>query len=160
MVWVDVEWSLLRSPAELLHEIILVDDASSGPEHGHLGARLEQYVSTQLPATPVTILRAPARVGLIRARLLGAAEATGSVLTFLDSHVEVKYFLLVTQIFFLSPGDPRVAGASAGGGGQGPEDGGLPHHRRHLGRDIRVRVGLGPHLGRLQLEAELPVVHR
>ena len=150
---------MLRSPAELLQEIILVDDASSGPEHGHLGARLEQYVAAQLPV-PVTILRAPARVGLIRARLLGAAEATGSVLTFLDSHVEVKYFLLVTQIFFLCPGDPWVAGAAAGGGGQGPEDGGLPHHRRHLGRDIRVRVCLGPHMGRLQLEAELPVVHR
>ena len=98
--WCECCW--LRSPAELLHEIILVDDASSGPEHGHLGARLEQYVAAQLPV-PVTILRAPARVGLIRARLLGAAEATGSVLTFLDSHVEVKYFLLVTQIFFLSP---------------------------------------------------------
>ena len=33
----------LRSPRELLTEIILVDDAS---EHDHLGQQLEDYVST------------------------------------------------------------------------------------------------------------------
>ena len=36
----------------------------------------------------VSIVRAKERVGLIRARLMGAAAAKGPVLTFLDSHVE------------------------------------------------------------------------
>ena len=77
---------LNRSPLELIKEIILVDDASSGPDHLHLGEQLEQYVA-RLPV-PVHIIRSSERIGLIRARLLGADAATGSVLTFLDSHVE------------------------------------------------------------------------
>ena len=62
-----------------------MDDAS-GSEHGHLRIQLEEYVA-KLPVI-VKILRMPDRSGLIRARLLGAEHAVGSVLTFLDSHVE------------------------------------------------------------------------
>ena len=46
---------------------------------------LERYVA-QFPV--VKIVRAPERTGLIRARLLGAAHASGDVLTYLDSHCE------------------------------------------------------------------------
>ena len=77
---------LNRSPQELVREIVLVDDASSGPQHQHLGSDLEEYVA-KLPV-PVKIVRSAERIGLIRARLLGAEAAVGSVLTFLDSHVE------------------------------------------------------------------------
>ena len=60
---------------ELLKEIILVDDASSGEEHMHLGNELEEYVA-QLPV-PVIIVRSEERIGLIRARMMGAEAASG-----------------------------------------------------------------------------------
>jgi len=71
-----------RSPPSLLEEVVLVDDAST---QSHLLEELEVYVSKY---PKVKIVRSPERVGLIRARLLGAAHAKGPVLTFLDSHCE------------------------------------------------------------------------
>jgi len=71
-----------RSPDELLEEIILVDDAS---DMNHVKEQLDDYMA-QYPK--VRIIRSPERVGLIRARLLGAAKAKAPALTFLDSHIE------------------------------------------------------------------------
>ena len=73
---------LNRSPQELLKEIILVDDAS---DLKHLKTDLESYMSKH---QKVKIVRAEERVGLIRARLIGASKASGPVLIFLDSHIE------------------------------------------------------------------------
>lgn len=51
----------------------------------HLKGQLNEYAILH----PVLkVVRSPIRVGLIRARLLGAAQATGQVLTYLDSHCE------------------------------------------------------------------------
>lgn len=70
-------WSVIdRSPRELVNEIILVDDCSTWE---HLNRPLEDYV--ELLPVKVKIIRAPKRVGLIRARLYGAKYATVSIIT-------------------------------------------------------------------------------
>ncbi|XP_041348637.1 polypeptide N-acetylgalactosaminyltransferase 5-like [Gigantopelta aegis] len=71
-----------RSPPHLLKEIIIVDDGST---MDHLKEPLAKYVSA---LDKVTLLRTSQMEGLIRARLLGYSKATGSVLVFLDSHIE------------------------------------------------------------------------
>ncbi|KAG7477460.1 hypothetical protein MATL_G00069940 [Megalops atlanticus] len=76
---------LHTAPAIFLTEILLVDDASTAE---HLKGRLEKYVRT---LKVVRVLRQPERKGLVAARLLGAREARGEVLTFLDSHCECFY---------------------------------------------------------------------
>ncbi|XP_068996878.1 polypeptide N-acetylgalactosaminyltransferase 6-like [Embiotoca jacksoni] len=73
---------LHTAPADLLTEILLVDDASTDD---HLKTRLDEYVQ-QLKI--VRVLRQRKRKGLITARLMGAQAARGEVLTFLDSHCE------------------------------------------------------------------------
>ena len=50
-----------------------------------MGQKLQDYVDA-LPK--VKLLRSPERVGLTRARLIGAESAKGEVLVFLDSHCE------------------------------------------------------------------------
>lgn len=74
---------IYRSPAVLLKEIILVDDAST---HDFLHQPLDDYVAA-LPKT--FIIRNPSRQGLIRTRMNGARVASGDALIFLDAHVEV-----------------------------------------------------------------------
>ncbi|KAG8178088.1 hypothetical protein JTE90_017438 [Oedothorax gibbosus] len=77
-------YSVIRtSPKSLIAEIILVDDAS---ERDYLGKKLENYVSKL--SIPTKVMRTGKRSGLIRARLIGAAAATGQVITFLDAHCE------------------------------------------------------------------------
>lgn len=76
---------LNRAPSELIKEIILVDDFSTKE---HLKQPLEEYVKENFEK--VRIIRATKREGLIRARLMGAREATGDIIIFLDSHTEAN----------------------------------------------------------------------
>ena len=94
IVFYNEAWSTLlrtvhsvinRSPPSLLQEIILVDDAS---DHMELLDQLDTYMNA-LPV-PSQVIRIIERGGLIRARLAGAEQATGSVLVFLDAHCEVS----------------------------------------------------------------------
>uniref|UniRef100_A0A8C2UNL4 Polypeptide N-acetylgalactosaminyltransferase n=1 Tax=Chinchilla lanigera TaxID=34839 RepID=A0A8C2UNL4_CHILA len=75
-----------RTPASLLHEIILVDDDS---DFDDLKGELDEYVQKYLPEK-TKVIRNTKREGLIRGRMIGAAHATGEVLVFLDSHCEVN----------------------------------------------------------------------
>jgi len=76
-----------RSPTALLREVILTDDFSN---KDFLGKPLDEYVTKHWPGGKVKVVRAAKREGLIRTRILGAKEATGDVLIFLDSHVEAN----------------------------------------------------------------------
>uniref|UniRef100_A0A3Q3DJM8 Polypeptide N-acetylgalactosaminyltransferase n=1 Tax=Hippocampus comes TaxID=109280 RepID=A0A3Q3DJM8_HIPCM len=91
LCFVDEVWSTLlrsvhsvlnRSPPHLLKEIILVDDFS---KKKYLKENLDHYMAN---FSKVRVIHLKERQGLIRARMAGAAVATGEVLTFLDSHVE------------------------------------------------------------------------
>ncbi|KAM6953438.1 polypeptide N-acetylgalactosaminyltransferase 11 [Aplochiton taeniatus] len=75
-----------RTPAYLLHEIILVDDCS---ELEDLKEDLDRYLRHSLQGK-VKLVRNKKREGLIRGRMIGASHATGEVLVFLDSHCEVN----------------------------------------------------------------------
>lgn len=76
-----------RTPPELLKQIVLVDDCS---EWDSLKQQLDDYVSLHWPDL-VDIVRNQERRGLIGARLAGAKVATGEVMVFFDSHIEVNY---------------------------------------------------------------------
>ncbi|KAK5972274.1 hypothetical protein GCK32_003863, partial [Trichostrongylus colubriformis] len=74
-----------RTPAHLLKEIILIDDKSNRAELGQpLDEHLKRFGSL------VTLIRSSERLGLIRAKIMGAKAATGDVLVFLDSHCEAN----------------------------------------------------------------------
>ncbi|XP_024594957.1 polypeptide N-acetylgalactosaminyltransferase 11 isoform X2 [Neophocaena asiaeorientalis asiaeorientalis] len=79
-----------RTPARLLHEIILVDDDS---DFDDVKGELDEYIQKYLPGK-IKVIRNTKREGLIRGRMIGAAHATGEVLVFLDSHCEVNVMWL------------------------------------------------------------------
>lgn len=97
-------WSVInRSPVSLLEEILLVDDAS---DRAFLKQPLEDYVKT-LPVR-TTIIRSVERVGLIKARVLGAENANGEVLTFLDAHCECTIGWLESLLDRIADNPTRV----------------------------------------------------
>ena len=70
------------TPKELIEEIILVDDAS---DRDYLKKKLDDAMANLPLGVKGKVLRMEKRSGLIQARLKGAAESIGPVLTFLDA---------------------------------------------------------------------------
>lgn len=101
IVFFNEPWSVLvrtvysvldRSPPELVKEVLLVDDCSFMP---HTKTQLQEYFAKE---PKVRILRSPQRLGLIKARLMGARNATTEILTFLDAHCECTTGWLEPQL--------------------------------------------------------------
>ncbi|KAK6049882.1 glycosyltransferase, group 2 family protein [Cooperia oncophora] len=76
---------LLRSPPQLIKEIVMVDDYS---DKEHLKEKLDKYIKRF--NGKVRLVRTEDREGLIRARTIGAKHATADVVIFLDAHCEVN----------------------------------------------------------------------
>lgn len=76
-----------RTPPQLLHEIILVNDNST---NSNLFEELENYVDKNFGGK-VKMFVNKKRRGLIKTRMEGARHATGEVIVFLDSHMEVTW---------------------------------------------------------------------
>lgn len=73
--FISISYRILCATAQLI--VVVID---------YLGKELEEHV-VNLPV-PVRVLRTNIRSGLIRARLIGAKEVKGQVITFLDAHCE------------------------------------------------------------------------
>ncbi|WKX88208.1 hypothetical protein Q1695_008105 [Nippostrongylus brasiliensis] len=76
-----------RTPSNLLHEVILYEDASE--EKHQLSTYLKEFGTLTGWGGKMRITRTDERQGLIRAKTLASRMATGDVLVFLDSHCEV-----------------------------------------------------------------------
>ncbi|CAL8097693.1 unnamed protein product [Calicophoron daubneyi] len=92
--------TLLRSPPNLIKEVILVDDGSTMRDF--LKDQLDNYLKEHYPDGKVRVVRSPTRQGLITARLLGAKAATGDVLVFLDSHCEPSHNWLPPLLHYIA----------------------------------------------------------
>ena len=76
-----------NTPASMLHEIILIDDASKKDEFKDV---LENYLAGVFRGVRILLLRSERSLGLIRARILGIQRAQGNVVVCMDSHMEVQ----------------------------------------------------------------------
>lgn len=80
-------WSILnQTPRKLLHELILVDDGSNNTD---ITNDLPWYIKHRLKHENIRLIRNPTQKHLIVAKLIGAKNASGDALVFLEGHCEV-----------------------------------------------------------------------
>ena len=93
-VSISVESILARTPPELLVEVIVVDDNGVPGHHGlpaniRKGVDEDEWTYVESLSPKVKVIHHDDREGCARSRLTGARAATGQVLMFVDSHVEM-----------------------------------------------------------------------
>ncbi|CAH1793454.1 unnamed protein product [Owenia fusiformis] len=96
-----------RTPEQLIHEIILVDDNTRRDE---LKSVLRIYGENVFNGKVLT-LRANTTLGLIQARVMGAKAASGDVIVFLDAHMEVQKGWLEPLVAEIAKDDHTLAAA-------------------------------------------------
>ncbi|KAF7988168.1 hypothetical protein HCN44_007662 [Aphidius gifuensis] len=83
----SLESIINRTPDSILHEIILINDYSDSQQ---LHDDVKDYIDKNYHNGKIKLYKTNKREGLIRAKIFGAKKATGNVLVFLDSHIEVN----------------------------------------------------------------------
>lgn len=86
MLTLTVHTLLTRTPPSILHEIIIVDD--NGPEEYRSLVNQTEMKELQQLSKKIRFVNTQ-REGVARARMQGTRKATGDVLMFVDSHVEM-----------------------------------------------------------------------
>lgn len=97
---------IMRTPAEILKEIIIVDDFSDFLD---LKDELESKIEELDDFEKIKIIRNNQREGLIRSRVYGARSAVGDTLIFLDSHIEVNKDWIEPLLHLISHNKTAIA---------------------------------------------------
>lgn len=87
MLTLTVHSVIARTPPSLLKEIIIIDDNGLGDVRGPVNET--ELDELRKLSNKITILTNEDREGVARSRVKGARAATGDVLVFIDSHIEM-----------------------------------------------------------------------
>lgn len=108
MLSLTVHSILARTPPELLREIIVVDDNGLAPDVRGTGVNETEFDDLLAMSGKVLILRNEAREGCARSRMVGARAASGDVLMFVDSHIEMMSATWLQHLLLPIMENPRT----------------------------------------------------
>eukprot|EP00181_Compsopogon_caeruleus_P000341 CAMPEP_0184689048 /NCGR_PEP_ID=MMETSP0312-20130426/30433_1 /TAXON_ID=31354 /ORGANISM="Compsopogon coeruleus, Strain SAG 36.94" /LENGTH=482 /DNA_ID=CAMNT_0027146343 /DNA_START=94 /DNA_END=1539 /DNA_ORIENTATION=+ len=110
LLLMTVQSIIARTPPELLLEIIVVvDNAEAGPEDRPIDpSELLDIKQSATRATRIKVLNNSVREGCARSRLKGAQRASGEVLVFVDSHIEMLHSTWLEHLLVPLLDNPRT----------------------------------------------------
>lgn len=76
-----------RTTSDIVTEILLINDNSDTDKNAE--PEVQKYANENWPSK-IKFYKTEKNEGLIRAKMFGAAKASGEILVFLDSHCEVQ----------------------------------------------------------------------
>ncbi|CDF39182.1 Glycosyltransferase, family GT27 [Chondrus crispus] len=109
MLTLTIHSILARTPPSLLKEIIIVDDNGLGEVRGPVNETELEELKKLDPR--ITILTNERREGVARCRMRGARAATGDVLVFIDSHIEMLSATWLQHLLVPITENPRTLAA-------------------------------------------------
>lgn len=117
MLTLTVHSVLGRTPPELLRDIVIVDDnglddfSDDDPAARHRSVNDSELAALQQLSDKLVIVTNANREGVARSRMHGARKATGDVLVFIDSHVEMLSATWVQHLLIPIMDNPRTVAA-------------------------------------------------